>query len=854
MAQYKKTISVQTPGSLKDLLGEESDKITHLTVRGKVSHVDIQFASSMPLLTHVNFSEAEQLLPSGKVDALFHENTWSSIKNTVEFILPKGITEIGMMGFYDCPNLEKVVLPPTIKKIGTKAFVSCAKLKYINFPANLWEIKNNAFYGCASLREFVAPPLLRSIGDMAFYNCGLTSVKLSPELQQIGQATFASCKSLERIVVPKENTSFSIGNDGALYSSDLSRLICFPLASSALSYKAPTGLKSADISVFENSSLESIDMGYSIEVLPTSIFAQCEQLKKVYVGSSLKRIMVGIFESSTNLEEFHVASLSVPQVEEYAFYIFKPSTKAKLFVPQGAKKDYEKNEQFYNFFTEISEEDDTVPGGNAKTIYLTEDFQSIAVTEKEWTGNNLWSADYGAYIVSDGSNKYLKLGDNEGAGRVTSKLIHLGSEFKNKIRIRFDFDGWNDTHRSLYIQLLDTNHNPIGTEKVSLYLPSMGKKLRTRDIEFSNVTSDCYVVFYTDDNNRIALIDNVIVYATEAPYPLYQSDIKEVNFGSITVNSVVEPIKLNISAKNLQKRPSIKLISDDIGVFQFDVDWKENNAAVILCNIDPVTVGKYSGYIRVNYQNVNEILIPISAEVIDPNNPFDLDETDPYNKLSEDFEKSTKLPLRWKSISSIPDGRTWSIRTNGINNRYVQINALEYEGTVDAFLILPPINAGELLAYDLVFDMEVVNPNGAKLEFGTLDKNTGNFTSLLDLSKNDHIKGWKKYRFPLSDLTGTVFLAFHYWGENTATMQHTTIYRLDNFVTMFHQSSENVKEINLPYRIENNTLIIEKVNNKFELFSLDGFLLHRGATKSMVLLEKGVYVLRIDGVCYKILL
>ena len=79
------------------------------------------------------------------------DNAFAYLYNLKSVIIPKSISEISGMAFYNCSALESVVLPKTIKRIGYSAFCRCTILKEIRIPKNV-EIEQYAFSECDKLQ------------------------------------------------------------------------------------------------------------------------------------------------------------------------------------------------------------------------------------------------------------------------------------------------------------------------------------------------------------------------------------------------------------------------------------------------------------------------------------------------------------------------------------------------------------------------------------------------------------------------------------------------------------------------------------------------------------------------------
>lgn len=127
---------------------------------GKKRKIGIDEASSNEVF---EYTGKGQIVPKDVVSVRFHPS----------------VTEVEVMAFSNCVNLEQVVFNIGLKKIGSSAFWNCSSLERITLPSTVTEI-----------------------GRYGFGNCSLREITLSEDLRKIGTQAFASCKSLQTITVP----------------------------------------------------------------------------------------------------------------------------------------------------------------------------------------------------------------------------------------------------------------------------------------------------------------------------------------------------------------------------------------------------------------------------------------------------------------------------------------------------------------------------------------------------------------------------------------------------------------------------------------------------------------------------
>ena len=86
------------------------------------------------------------------------------------FIIPEGVTEIGIEAFERCSSLKNITLPEGLKKIWDYAFEDCTSLESIIIPESVTEIGIGAFGGCTSLKKVSLPKKFK-LGHGVFYRC-----------------------------------------------------------------------------------------------------------------------------------------------------------------------------------------------------------------------------------------------------------------------------------------------------------------------------------------------------------------------------------------------------------------------------------------------------------------------------------------------------------------------------------------------------------------------------------------------------------------------------------------------------------------------------------------------------------
>ena len=149
-------------------------------------------------------------------------------KNTAltTFIIPDGITNIGISAFrgcsslssitisegvstieyaafFDCNSLTSIAIPNSITSIGGAAFSGCSNLISISIPNSVTNIGDNAFYGCSNLVDLEIPKGVKSLGNYSFSGCRKLKDIIIPEgVETIGAGTFSGCSELKSVTIP----------------------------------------------------------------------------------------------------------------------------------------------------------------------------------------------------------------------------------------------------------------------------------------------------------------------------------------------------------------------------------------------------------------------------------------------------------------------------------------------------------------------------------------------------------------------------------------------------------------------------------------------------------------------------
>ncbi|MBR0527272.1 MAG: leucine-rich repeat protein, partial [Prevotella sp.] len=226
----------------------------------------------------------------------------------------KGLRSIPDNAFNGCSSLTAITMPNQVTSIGESAFQGCVSLQAFDFTA-IKIIGDNAFQDCSRLSTLTSLSNVTNIGESAFANCtslttvdlnasaiksntfqgctNLTSVTLGSKVTDIKEGAFKNCRALTSVNIPGSVISLNGNcfegctylktvtlNAGTKYITDEAFKGCSSLKTVTL----PNGLVYIGQRVFQNTSLETIDIPSSVTNIQSNAFVDCAKLKLVTVN------------------------------------------------------------------------------------------------------------------------------------------------------------------------------------------------------------------------------------------------------------------------------------------------------------------------------------------------------------------------------------------------------------------------------------------------------------------------------------------------------------------------------------------------------------------------------------------
>jgi uncharacterized protein YjdB len=218
---------------------------------------------------------------------------------SAEVVIPEkigglAVTAVGNNAFYN-KNIISVKIPGSVMRIVDFAFAYCTMLGTIEFKEGT---------------EF--------IGDYAFTGCAVSGLSLPSTVAHIGEGAFAQCGNLAGLSVSEANPYFTVYG-GAVYNTDMSRLICYPAGLYSVISEFPSTLTEIGPAAFFGcSNLKSAVIPRGVTSIGKLAFAYCGSMSAVELPETLRLIGSDAFAFCSSLESV-VIPPGVTDINERAF-------------------------------------------------------------------------------------------------------------------------------------------------------------------------------------------------------------------------------------------------------------------------------------------------------------------------------------------------------------------------------------------------------------------------------------------------------------------------------------------------------------------------------------------------------
>ncbi len=432
-SQVYKTIQVDTPGTLGDLLtAEEKITITDMTVTGVIDSMDfLTMRDQMPEIRVLDLSGASTVNNALYTLALSDKNLLVSIllphsitrigqeslmsTSITGIIIPPTVTLIEHAPFRYCP-LNEVTIPASVKSIGSTVFSPCYSLKsiyveegntaYCDIDGVLFSRDTSILWACPPARKgnYTIPANVEEIGYEGFASCRwIDTLYIPASVKKTGTFSFFDCDSLKKINVD-ESSTFMTDMDGVLYTKDLSVLIRYPIGKADTSYNILFGTRIIGTGAFERCELikhitfpktlvkiessafryaegiTALELPPSLEEIENAAFFYCRSLEKIRIPSSVNSIENLFLNGDSALDTITLNSSQPITMFSWNNYFTAVDTNSCiLMVPAGSYDAYRQSPGWnafvhiteYNTFLEVTPTAFTIESQGGTTAFFT---------------------------------------------------------------------------------------------------------------------------------------------------------------------------------------------------------------------------------------------------------------------------------------------------------------------------------------------------------------------------------------------------------------------------------------------------------------------------------------------------
>jgi len=251
------------------------------------------------------------------------------------------VTELDSCAFQGCIELTHLTLPEGLQRIGEGAFVGDNRIAdTLVIPRSLKVLESSPFADCHSLTTLIWKALDCSTGippnhsDQIFYRCSsLKKAIVDDSVYVLPPRAFNDMSWLEEIVLP--NHIVEIPSDFAAHSYSLHTC------------RLPDSLRILSHGAFYLSNIEQIVIPDKTELLGSYSFSYCRKLRKVEIGSGVKRIESYAFNENVALQTMIIHCDEPPTMLPNSLFNIPDS--AVLYVPAQSVEKYRKHDVWGKF-------------------------------------------------------------------------------------------------------------------------------------------------------------------------------------------------------------------------------------------------------------------------------------------------------------------------------------------------------------------------------------------------------------------------------------------------------------------------------------------------------------------------
>lgn len=223
-----------------------------------------------------------------------------------ELVLPDTVVEIEEYAFQNT-DLISVEIPDSVKKIGYKAFTECDDITSVTLTPFIEEIKGSAFSYSDSLEYVYIPnmPALETDDDYAawFHDSGLKKVELADGITKLPAQLFSTCDELTELIWSDD---LEIIGKKTFSGCGFTEMII------------PESVKEISEYAFSNCIFTELTLPEGLKIIGRSAFSECDNLISFEIPPEVEEIGSRAFGYMDSLEELYIPN--IPAVQNNKFY------------------------------------------------------------------------------------------------------------------------------------------------------------------------------------------------------------------------------------------------------------------------------------------------------------------------------------------------------------------------------------------------------------------------------------------------------------------------------------------------------------------------------------------------------
>lgn len=232
-------------------------------------------------------------------DGVFFNNTSLTYIN-----LPKGLENFWDHAFCGCTSLNNIVMPSTVVGIYNNVFFGCTSLTNVTLNEGCTTLGHHVFKN-SNLATVTFPKTLNSISEYAFENTKLNIVDLSKtQIKSLPNGCFYDCGQLSDVKLPNGLTFIG---EKAFQKSTIA------------SITFPPSLQKIDEWAFQYAKLANVVIPTSCDTIGTAAFADNAKLETVVINGTKCYLAFEAFANCLNLKDVYITSNIKPTAKRYGF-------------------------------------------------------------------------------------------------------------------------------------------------------------------------------------------------------------------------------------------------------------------------------------------------------------------------------------------------------------------------------------------------------------------------------------------------------------------------------------------------------------------------------------------------------